>query len=255
MTSHAVRLRSLAHVYASDRGRVHAFGPIDLEVADGDFVVVLGPSGCGKSTLLQVLAGFIPPSHGSVEVAGEVVSGPGSERGVVFQQPTTLLPWKSVRANVELGPTLRGADRAARRARAEEELHRVGLTEFADRPVYELSGGMQQRVQIARVLANDPSLMLMDEPFGALDAMTREHLQGELRSLWLSTGRTVLMITHSVEEAVALGTRAIVLSPRPGTIVFDEHFSFARSDLPLSTLLDEPEFHQACRAVRRAVEH
>ena len=164
------------------------------------------------------------------------------------------MPWLSVRKNVELGPKMRGVPRSKRRARANEELDRVGLTEFADRPVYELSGGMQQRCQIARVLANDPDLMLMDEPLGALDALTREHLQAELRRIWKDTGRTVVFITHGVEEAVALGSRVIVMSHRPGRIVLDETFDFAASDTPLDELRSSPRFVEAARRVREAIE-
>jgi taurine transport system ATP-binding protein len=165
-----------------------------------------------------------------------------------------LMPWLSVRKNVELGPKMRGVPRSKRRARANEELDRVGLTEFADRPVYELSGGMQQRCQIARVLANDPDLMLMDEPLGALDALTREHLQAELRRIWKDTGRTVVFITHGVEEAVALGSRVIVMSHRPGRIVLDETFDFSASDTPLDELRSSPRFVEAARRVREAIE-
>ena len=248
-----LHLVGLGHSYRTDSGVTDALGPIDMDVVPGEFVALLGPSGCGKTTLLQILAGFLRPTGGEVRLGEHPVERPGADRGVVFQQSTALLPWRSVRRNVELGPQLRGLDRGTRRARAEQEIERVGLTEFADRPVYELSGGMQQRVQIARVLANDPEVLLMDEPFGALDAMTREHLQQELRELWRSTGRTMVLITHSVEEAVALGSRVVVLSPRPGRVVLDVAPPFAHSDRPLSALLDDPDFHEQCRVVRTAI--
>ncbi len=254
-SGHPLRLRALSHTYRTERGATHAVGPIDLEVAPGEFLSLLGPSGCGKTTLLQILAGFVHPSDGSVMLGDQPVSAPAADRGVVFQQSSALLPWRSVRQNVELGLQLAGANKAARRTRADAELARVGLTDFADRPVYELSGGMQQRVQIARVLANDPELLLMDEPFGALDAMTREHLQGELRHLWRTTGRTMVLITHSVDEAVALVSRVQLMSPRPGRIVFDQPSPFANSDRPLSVMLDDPDFHEECRRVRSAIEH
>ena len=162
------------------------------------------------------------PTAGTVAVGGGPVTGPGRDRGVVFQHPTSLYPWLSVRENVELGLRLRGVCRVPHVAsRALAELDRVGLAEFAERAAYELSGGMQQRCQIARVLANDPDVMLMDEPFGALDALTREQLQEQIRELWRSTRRTVVLITHSVEEAVLLGTRVLVMSPRPGRVAED----------------------------------
>jgi NitT/TauT family transport system ATP-binding protein/taurine transport system ATP-binding protein len=208
-------LRGVRHVYG---GRVGALGPLDLEIAPGEFVVVVGPSGCGKSTLLSLLAGFITPTEGEVSV--------GDAPGVVFQQPN-LFPWLSVRDNVAFGPRMRGIKRAARRAIADEYLALVGLSEFAGAAPYELSGGMQQRCQIARMLANDPAIMLLDEPFGALDALTREQMQHELHRIWRGSGKTALFITHSVEEAVYLGTRVIVMSPRPGRIVFDEPTPFA----------------------------
>jgi ABC-type nitrate/sulfonate/bicarbonate transport system ATPase subunit len=250
----ALHLVGLGHTYRTASGATRALGPIDVEVAPGEFLALLGPSGCGKTTLLQILAGFLAPSEGAAHLGDVRIDRPGPERGVVFQQSTALLPWRSVRQNVELGPRVQGLDKRGRRARADVELQRVGLTDFADRPVYELSGGMQQRVQIARVLANDPEVLLMDEPFGALDAMTREHLQGEVRALWRATGRTMVLITHSVEEAVALGSRVAVMSPRPGRIVFDEPSPFASVDRPLTVMLDDPDFHEQCRKVRAAIE-
>ena len=192
---------------------------------------------------------------GEVLSFGAEVRRPGAARGVVFQQPTSLLPWYSVRKNVELGLRYRGvASRTDRRARAEVELARVGLTDFADRAVYELSGGMQQRTQIARVLANDPEVMLMDEPFGALDALTRERLQGELLGIWRTMRPTVLLITHSVEEAVALGTRVIVMSSRPGRIVLDEAQPFAAREETIDDIRADAEFVAACQLVRAALD-
>jgi taurine transport system ATP-binding protein len=216
-----VAVRALSHRYESRSGALLALADIDIEIAPGEFVCLVGPSGCGKTTLLRMLAGFQLPSSGTVTVDDEPVRRPGADRGVVFQQPT-LFPWLSVRGNVELGPRLQGKARSERRAVAEHMLGLVGLLDVADRPPYELSGGMQQRCSIARVLANDPAIVLMDEPFGALDALTRERMQQELTRIWSATGKTVVFITHSVEEAVFLGTRVIVLSPRPGRIVLDE---------------------------------
>jgi ABC-type nitrate/sulfonate/bicarbonate transport system ATPase subunit len=220
-----VALTGVRHRYRSRAGDVDALGPLDLDIEAGEFVVLVGPSGCGKSTLLSLLAGFLVPTAGSLTVDGEAVIAPAPERGVVFQQPN-LYPWLSVRGNVALGPRLRGFDRRARARIADEHLALVGLSEFASAPPYELSGGMQQRCQIARMLANDPAIMLLDEPFGALDALTREQMQDELHRIWRRSGKTALFITHSVEEAVYLGTRVLVMSTRPGQIVFDERTPF-----------------------------
>jgi NitT/TauT family transport system ATP-binding protein/taurine transport system ATP-binding protein len=228
--AHAVVLDGVAHRYRGGRGAdVQALAPLSLEVAAGEFVAIVGPSGCGKSTLLNLIAGFLTPSEGTVSVGGAPVAGPSPERGVVFQQ-ANLYPWLSVRGNVELGPRLRGVARPERRRIADRYLELVGLGEFADAAPYELSGGMQQRCQIARVLANDPAIMLLDEPFGALDALTRDRLQDELHGIWLGSGKTAFFITHSVEEAVYLGTRVLVMSPRPGRVVLDEPVPFPAAE-------------------------
>ncbi len=242
-----VLLRGVAHRYAA----VHALGPLDLEIAAGELVALVGPSGCGKTTLLSLLAGFLTPTDGEVLVGDRRVRGPGPDRGVVFQQPN-LYPWFSVRDNVALGPRLRGAGKAERRAIAERELTRVGLGDFADARPYELSGGMQQRTQIARVLANDPGMLLLDEPFGALDALTRERLQHQLHAVWRSAAKTALFITHSVEEAAFLGTRVLVMSPRPGRIVFDERPPFGPEDRT-PELRADPEFVAFRERVRAAI--
>src|SRR5271165_7322710 len=204
-----------------------AIEALDLTFSRGDYVCVVGPSGCGKTTLLQVLAGFLPASSGAALIEGRPITGPGADRGVVFQQPA-LFPWKTVRANAAFGPMVRGVSRGERVALAEHWLRLVGLWEFRDRYPYELSGGMQQRLAIARALANEPKLLLMDEPFGALDALTRERMQEELHAVWKRTGMTVLFITHSVEEAVYLGTEVVVMSPRPGRIIARIPVPFAR---------------------------
>jgi NitT/TauT family transport system ATP-binding protein/taurine transport system ATP-binding protein len=233
-----VTLSGVSSTYQTRRGDVAALGTVDLDVEPGSFVALVGPSGCGKTTLLRLVAGFHEPSTGTVLVDGVPVNGPGSDRGVVFQAPN-LFPWLSVRGNVELGPKLRGAGRAERRAIADEHLALVGLADAAERPPYELSGGMQQRCAIARVLANDPAIVLMDEPFGALDAITRERLQGEVLRIWRATGKTFLFVTHAVEEAVYLGSRVVVLGGRPGTVVLDVPVELpeARGDVRLT-----PEF-------------
>lgn len=224
-----VSVNSLSHSYLSKGDRVDALADIDFRIGSGEFLCLAGPSGCGKTTLLRLMAGFMTPAEGSITVDGKVVDKPGADRGVVFQQPT-LFPWLTVRENVELGPKLRGVDAEQRRADADRYLRMVGLTEFGSRRPYELSGGMQQRCQIARVLTNDPNIILMDEPFGALDALTRERLQNELLEIWRATGKTIVFITHSVDEAVFLGSRVMVMSPRPGRIVLDRPAVFSKPD-------------------------
>ncbi|MBX5441805.1 MAG: ABC transporter ATP-binding protein [Solirubrobacteraceae bacterium] len=237
---HRVALHGVTHVYAGRGGDVLALDHVDLVIEPGEFVSVVGPSGCGKSTLLGLIAGFHRPTRGRVTLGDEEIRGPGPDRGVVFQQPN-LYPWMSVRENVALGPRLRHVRRAQRRAIADRLLALVGLAEFADHATYELSGGMQQRCQIARALANDPEILLMDEPFGALDALTRERMQDELLTIWRDAGQTVLFITHSVEEALYLGTRVLVMSPRPGRIVLDQPVPFPPHERDRA-LREHPEF-------------
>ncbi|WP_051186181.1 ABC transporter ATP-binding protein [Nocardia tenerifensis] len=225
-----VVLAGVSKSYPGADGPTQVLAPTDLSIDGGEFVCVVGPSGCGKSTLLNILAGFLAPTEGTVRVGGHAVTGPDPDRGVVFQQPN-LYPWLTVRQNVEFGPTVRGVPRSRRRAEAERMLALVGLDHLGDRRPYELSGGQQQRAQIARVLVNDPQIILMDEPFGALDALTREKLQGELRALWQERGKTILFVTHGIDEALLLGTRVLVMGTRPGRIVYDEPTSF-KADLP-----------------------
>jgi NitT/TauT family transport system ATP-binding protein len=202
------------------RGQKSSFTAIEdisIDLPAGEFLVVVGPSGCGKSTLLDLLGGLSTPSSGRILLDGTPITGPGLDRGIVFQQ-YALLPWRTARKNIEFGLEAKGLPAAARRERAEQYLELVGLQSFADRYPHELSGGMKQRVAIARSLAFDPELLLMDEPFAALDAQTRESLQDELLRIWKSTGKTILFITHGIDEAIYLGQRVAVLTSRPGRI-------------------------------------
>ncbi|MFC9440049.1 ABC transporter ATP-binding protein [Nocardia sp. NPDC057030] len=194
-----------------------AIQDISLDLRDGEFLVLVGPSGSGKSTLLDLLGGLSKPTAGEILLDGKPITGPGLDRGIVFQQ-YALLPWRTARGNIEFGLEAKGLRRRQRREIAEHYLELVGLTGFGDRYPHELSGGMKQRVAIARSLAFDPEVLLMDEPFAALDAQTRESLQDELLRIWRATGKTVLFITHGIDEAVYLGQRVAVLTSRPGRI-------------------------------------
>ena len=218
----AIRLEGLGKTFPVRGGDTFtALDGVDLEVADGEFLVVVGPSGCGKSTLLDLISGLTKPTAGRVLLDGAPVTGPGLDRTIVFQQ-YALLPWRTALRNVEFALEARPRlDRLGRRARAEqarEHLALVGLSGFEDRYPHELSGGMRQRVAIARALASDPKVLLMDEPFAALDAQTRDGLQEELLRIWRRTGTTVVFITHSIDEAVFLGQRVAVMTSRPGRV-------------------------------------
>ncbi len=211
-------------------GDVHALQDVSFNLANGEILSVLGPSGCGKTTLLNIIAGFLGPTGGQLDLNGTQVAGPGAERGMVFQKGA-LFEWMTVARNVDFGLRMKGTSKRERKVIVEDLLNTVGLQGFGKTPTYQLSGGMQQRVALARCLANDPQLILMDEPLGALDALTREKMQSLVLKLWKETGKTVMLITHSVEEALLLGERLFVMAPRPGRIVKEYRLPFAEQAL------------------------
>ena len=212
-----VELAGVTKTYRRGGRETHALAAIDLAIRAGEFLAIVGPSGCGKSTLLRIVAGLHLATSGETRVAGRIVDRPQTELGIVFQSPV-LLDWRTALDNVLVQVELRGLDPRAYRDRALRLLEQVGLADFADRYPHELSGGMRQRVAIARALIHDAPLLLMDEPFGALDALTREQMRLDLEALWLATRKTVLFITHSIDEAVLLADRVVVMSPRPGQV-------------------------------------
>ncbi|MDF1872346.1 ABC transporter ATP-binding protein [Vannielia sp.] len=244
-----VRIEALEKIYSTrDRGNIHALSDIHLDVAPGEFLTIVGPSGCGKSTLLKILAGILKKTSGQVRVANAELYGPNRDLGVVFQAPV-LLPWKSVIDNVLVPAKVQKLDMGQARTRARELLEMVGLSGFQDRYPGELSGGMQQRVGICRALIHKPKFLLMDEPFGALDAMTREQMNLELMRIWKEQEATILLVTHSISEAVFLADRVVVMSPRPGRIA-----EIMPVDLPRPRNLEmfnTPVFGKHVGAIRR----
>ena len=233
------------HLYRPPRGReVLALDQVSLEVANREFVALLGPSGCGKSTLLYLIGGFLPVETGSITVDGNPVVGPGPDRGIVFQH-FALFPWKTVRGNILYGLERQGMPKEERVARAQHFIDLVGLSGFEDSYPSQLSGGMKQRTALARTLAFDPSILLMDEPFGALDAQTRHLMQAELLSIWQRTPKTVIFVTHDVQEAVYLADRVAVMSARPGRIKTIVDTKFDKND---------PNIHKAPAFVEKVDE-
>ncbi|MFI0479781.1 ABC transporter ATP-binding protein [Actinomadura sp. 9N215] len=252
-TEHAVELAGLRHVFAGrGRGRravrdVEAVKDVDLTVEPGEFVSIVGPSGCGKSTILKMIAGLLRPTEGAVRVWGEPVAGPRRDIGIALQD-ATLLPWRDVMSNCLFPVELHGKVDAAARERVSGLLERAGLAGFESRRPKELSGGMRQRVAICRALADDPRLLLLDEPFGSLDALTREQMNIDLNRIWRETEKTALLITHGIDEAVLLSTRVVILSERPGTVVEVVTPPFPRERT--KDLMATPEFAEVCGQVR-----
>jgi NitT/TauT family transport system ATP-binding protein len=213
-----IEIHRVSQIFATRDGEPNwALWQVSLSVADGEFVCLIGPSGCGKTTLLHLLAGFILPSEGEVRFRGEAVRKPGPDRGVVFQE-YALFAWMTARQNVEFGLRMRGIAKAERRERARSALARMGLDRAGDLYPHELSGGMRQRVAVARALVNEPKVLLMDEPFAAVDAITRAALQDDLRRLWQESGISIVFITHNIDEAAFLAQRVVVMSPHPGSV-------------------------------------
>ena len=242
-----IRLDAVAKTYVTRDGPVESLKPISLEIREGEFLAVVGPSGCGKSTLLKMVAGLLRPSAGEIQLGGQRVDGPPDGVGMVFQS-SVLLGWRSVLENVMLQIEMRDLPRATYLPKAMALLEMVGLKGFEGKSPWQLSGGMRQRVSIARALALDPEVLMMDEPFGALDAMTREKMNAELQRIWYETGKTVFFITHSIPEAVFLADRVLVMSERPGRIaaIYDVGLPRPRSLAEMG----DPEFVRLTQAIR-----
>jgi NitT/TauT family transport system ATP-binding protein len=243
--SRLIRIQDVSKTYAG--GNIHALDRISIDVSDGEFVCIVGPSGCGKSTLLKVIAGLDDYDDGEIVIDGRSVTGPSREVGVVFQA-ANLLPWLTVRENIRL-PLRVGGRHAPAADRVDRLLEVTGLREFAARYPYELSGGMQQRAGICRALVRDPGILLMDEPFGALDALTRERMNLELQRIWQASGKTVLLITHSISEAIFLADRVVVMSARPGRVLKE-----LRIDIPRprsnDTIIQHPDYADLAKHIR-----
>ena len=241
-----IRLANVGKVYDTKGSTVEACADVDLDIGQSEFVAIVGPSGCGKTTIMKMVAGLVPYSSGTITVGGRRVERPLTDVGIVFQE-SILLDWRDVLSNVMLQVDIRGMDRASCEAVAKHLLKQTGLEGFENKKPYELSGGMRQRVSICRALVHDPPLLLMDEPFGALDALTREQISMDIQKLWMDQRKTALHITHSIPEAVLLADRVVVMSPRPGRIV-----EILDIDLPRPRRLDKlpPRFNDYAGRIR-----
>ena len=246
-----LELAGVGKTYETSTGRIQALDGLDVVIPSGEFLSVVGPSGCGKSTLLSLVSGLEFPTKGTIRLSGRVIDRPVTDVGIVFQTDV-LLEWRRVLANVLIQPQMRGLDPAFHERRARDLLAMVGLAEFETKYPHELSGGMRQRVSICRALVHDPPLLLMDEPFGALDALTREQMVMELHQLWLNARKSVIFVTHDIREAVLLADRVLVMTPRPGRIA-----EMMRVDLPhprTPETMDSPRFVELVARVRRLFE-
>ena len=243
-----IDIRNLTCTFKSKRHTTTALQDVSLSVAPGEFVTIVGPSGCGKSTLLKIIAGLVPPTTGEVMLLGRAVREPQRDIGFAFQR-AALLEWRGARANILLQAEMRGMDKDAAAARADHLIELTGLSGFEDALPHELSGGMQQRVALCRALLHEPPVLLMDEPFGALDALTREHMNVEMHRLWRETSTTVVLVTHSIAEAVYLGQRVVVMTPRPGRIheVYDVDLPAERD---YGTTMSSPVFETLATNIR-----
>lgn len=250
----AVEMRQANLKYQSKNKQVHALKDVDLSIEEGSFVCLVGPSGCGKTSILRLIAGFLQPTSGSITLDGRPIEGPDRQRGVVFQQPSLYL-WLTVQQNVEFGLKMRKVPREKRRETAQHCIEMVELQEFANAFPYELSGGMKQRVAVARVLANDPRLILMDEPFGALDAMTREQMHRWVRGIWKTTHKIVVFVTHDIDEALMLGTKVVVMTSRPGRIakVLNPSFTVQAGADNTDEIKALPEFIEMRKEIYRSM--
>lgn len=247
-TSTIIDIADTVKTYATNQGDVHALSKTSLSIDDGAFVSIVGPSGCGKTTLLKMIGGLIPPTEGKILIRGKEVLRPSEDVSFVFQN-AVLLPWQTALNNILMPIKVHRRIRAEDVARAKALLDLVGLVGFADNYPYELSGGMQQRVSICRALVQDPSCLLLDEPFGALDALTRENMNVFFNGLWLRNKKTMVMVTHSIQEAVFLSTRVIVMSQRPGQIIDDVEIPFAAERSP--EILTSVEFGAIAARIRK----
>jgi NitT/TauT family transport system ATP-binding protein len=229
-----IEVRDVSLIYDTPSGRVPGIAGASFAMEESEFLCIVGPSGCGKSTLLNIIAGFLKPTGGEITIGGKAVTGHGMDRGVVFQDFAQLFPWRTALGNVAFGLEMKGVGKAEREATALAQLKLVKLEKFAHSYPHHLSGGMQQRVAIARALAYNPSVLLMDEPFAALDALTRDDMQRLLAEVWRATAKTVIYVTHNVAEAVYLADRVVVMTPHPGTVKTEVAIRLARPRDPLS---------------------